>query len=502
MRPHLLDPTGDLDPEGPVPPWTADLVADLGLDLVLDAMADGDRLVRTVVRTVLLAPAPPVPVVRYRHDVLADCLRTPEVVRGLYDDLGALLDAARRVHGSFLRSPAHRLRRSRQVLELCLPVLRDVRDRTGAQRGVWRSAGLGALVATLATELDEEFFAAADGHLRLLADPTTVLRAGFGPGLRGVGHTLVQPAEDTRSWIARLATPHPGELVYRVPERDEAGARALGEVRDRGLASVADAVGEAAEHVLDFCRALRTELAFYVGALALADRLGPAGVPLCVPDVAPSAGAGAGAPAGVRVDDLRDIALALAGVADVVGTDLDERDARLVLVTGANRGGKSTFLRALGQAQLMAQAGTLVAARSAALPRARHVVSHFRRGEDEGLHSGKLTEELARMSDLVDHVAPGDLVLANESFASTDEREGAEIARQVLEPLLGAGVRVALVTHLTDLALGWSDEPPAPTAFLRADPPSTAQQPFRLRPGRPAATSHGVELADRLLPAT
>jgi hypothetical protein len=498
MRPHLLDPAHDLDPERPDPAWAVDLVADLGLDLVLDAAADGDRLVRSVVRTVLLAPAPPVAVVRHRHDVLTDCLRTPEVVRGLYADLGTLLDAARRVHGSFLRSPAHRLRRSRQVLELCLPALRGVRDRTAAQRDVWRSAGLATLASTLAAELDEAFFDEAGAHLRLLADPTTMLRAGFGPGLHGVGHTLVRPEHDTRSWIARLGNPHPGELVYRVPERDEAGARELGELRDRGLASVADAVGEAAEHVLDFCRALRTELAFYVGILTLVDRLGPAGVPWCVPDVVPAAPGGA--PVRLRVDDLRDVALALAGVADVVGTTVDARDARLVLVTGANRGGKSTFLRALGQAQLMAQAGGPVAAGQAELPRATHVVSHFRRGEDEGLHSGKLTEELARMSALVDHLAPGDLVLANESFASTDEREGAEIARQVLEPLLDAGVRVVLVTHLTDLALGWADAPPAPTVYLRADPPSTAERPFRLRPGLPATTSHGVELADLLLP--
>ncbi|MCB2176879.1 MAG: hypothetical protein KQH57_13795 [Actinomycetales bacterium] len=496
MRPHLLDPGADLDLDATEPPWAADLVADLGLDPVLDAMADGDRLVRAVARAVLLAPAPPVPVVRHRHDVLADCLRTPRVVRGLYADLGALLDAARRVHGSFLRTPAHRLRRSRQILELCLPVLRDMRDRTVEQRDGWSSTGLGALAATLAAELDEAFFDSAGEHLRLLADPTTVMRAGLGPGLQGVGHALVLPAEDHRSWIARLATPHPGELVYRVPERDEAGARALAELRDRGLVSVADAVGEAAEHVLDFCRALRTELAFYVGALALAERLAPTGVPLCVPDIAVG-----GEAVLVRVGDLRDVALALVGAADVVGNDLEARDARLVLVTGANRGGKSTFLRALGQAQLMGQAGTLVAARHAALPRARHVVSHFRRGEDEGLHSGKLAEELARMSTLVDHLAPGDLVLANESFASTDEREGAEIARQVLEPLLDAGVRVALVTHLTDLALGWSDAPPAPTVYLRADPPSSAPEPFRLRPGRPESTSHGVELADRLLPA-
>ncbi len=169
------------------------------------------------------------------------------------------------------------------------------------------------------------------------------------------------------------------------------------------------------------------------------------------------------------------------------------------MVTGANRGGKSTFLRSLGQAQVMAQAGMPVAAVHLSLPAARHTVTHFRREEDAELRSGKLEEELARMSALVDHLAPGDLVLANESFASTNEREGSEIARQVFEPLLGVGVRVALVTHLTDLAIGWSANPPAPALFLRADPASTAAWPFRLRPGPPLDTSHGVELADRLL---
>jgi hypothetical protein len=58
------------------------------------------------------------------------------------------------------------------------------------------------------------------------------------------------------------------------------------------------------------------------------------------------------------------------------------------------------------------------------------------------------------------------------------------------------------VTHLTDLAIGWSVSPPAPALFLRADPASTADRHFRLRTGPPLDTSHGVELADRLLPAT
>jgi hypothetical protein len=494
VKPHLLDPRGGLDPDLATSPWAQDLVSDLGLDVVLDSMADDDPLIRAVALSVLVAPSPSDATTRYRQEILVDVLAAPAAARELYAAAGALLTEARHVHGSFLRGPGPTLRRARTILTIALPVLRRMRDLASAHRAQWRSTGLRDLAGVLESELDEDFFAEAEDHLRFLAFPRgAVTRIGLGPGLRGEGFVLVRPRPDTRGWVSRLVDPHPGELTYRLAERDEAGARALSELRDRALAAVADAVGQASEHVLDFCRALRTELAFYLGCVNLADRLAQGGVPMCVPLVG-------SADVAIRAQDLRDVALTLAGE-PVVGNDVDADDAQLIVVTGANRGGKSTFLRSLGQAQVMAQAGMLVAAVHLRLPAARHTVTHFRREEDAELRSGKLEEELSRMSALVDHLAPGDLVLANESFASTNEREGSEIARQVFEPLLGVGVRVALVTHLTDLAIGWSVSPPAPALFLRADPASTADRPFRLRPGLPLDTSHGVELADRLLPA-
>jgi len=68
------------------------------------------------------------------------------------------------------------------------------------------------------------------------------------------------------------------------------------------------------------------------------------------------------------------------------------------------------------------------------------------------MRSGKLDEELRRLSELADVLAPGALVLFNESFASTNEREGSEIARQVVSALLERRIKVAFVTHLHDLA--------------------------------------------------
>ena len=114
------------------------------------------------------------------------------------------------------------------------------------------------------------------------------------------------------------------------------------------------------------------------------------------------------------------------------------------MITGANRGGKSTFLRGIGLAQLMMQCGMFVPA--AVFPRQclRWLFTHFKREEDASMRSGKLDEELSRMSAIIDNITPHSIVLFNESFASTNEREGSEIARQIVRALLERGVKVLL----------------------------------------------------------
>ena len=123
-----------------------------------------------------------------------------------------------------------------------------------------------------------------------------------------------------------------------------------------------------------------------------------------------------------------------------MGNDLDADSKALVVVTGANRGGKTTFLRSVGLAHLMMQCGMFVAARSFSAGVRLRVFTHFRREEDRSMTGGKLEEELARMSSVISHISPGCLLLCNEPFASTNEREGSDIARQVFLPLASAGV--------------------------------------------------------------
>jgi DNA mismatch repair ATPase MutS len=168
------------------------------------------------------------------------------------------------------------------------------------------------------------------------------------------------------------------------------------------------------------------------------------------------------------------------------------------VITGANRGGKSTFLRSLGLAQLMMQAGMFVAAEAFRADVRVGLHTHFKREEDVTLRSGKLDEELGRMSSIVDQLMPGSMVLLNESFASTNEREGSEIGRQIVRAMLESGVKVGYVTHMYDLASRLQAERDGHAAFLRAERLPDGRRTFRVVPGEPLPTSHGQDIYQRI----
>ena len=180
-----------------------------------------------------------------------------------------------------------------------------------------------------------------------------------------------------------------------------------------------------------------------------------------------------------------------------MGNDVSAEGKTLVVVTGANRGGKSTFLRSVGVAQLMMQAGMSVPARSFAAGVCPGVFTHFKRDEGAAMVGGKLDEELARMSATVSLVSPGCLLLCNEPFASTNEREGSDIGRQVFLPLTAAGIKVVVVTHLFDLAQSLHDRGEDGALFLRA-PRQAGAPPFKLIEGAPEPTAYGQDVYVRV----
>jgi DNA mismatch repair ATPase MutS len=124
--------------------------------------------------------------------------------------------------------------------------------------------------------------------------------------------------------------------------------------------------------------------------------------------------------------------------------------------------------------------------------------THFTRAEDASMKSGKLDEELGRMNEIVDHLAPNSLILLNESFAATNEREGSEIARQIISALSEKKVQVFFVTHLFTFAIVLYQKQMEVAVFLRAERRSDGTRTFRMIEEAPLETSYGEDLYKEL----
>ena len=110
------------------------------------------------------------------------------------------------------------------------------------------------------------------------------------------------------------------------------------------------------------------------------------------------------------------------------------------------------------------------------------------------MKSGKFDEELSRMNDIVNIMTPHALILFNESFAATNEREGSEIARQIVSAVLEGGRRVAFVSHQFAFTNAMYESGRDSTLFLRADRQEDGRRTFRLTVGKPLATSFGEDV--------
>jgi len=117
------------------------------------------------------------------------------------------------------------------------------------------------------------------------------------------------------------------------------------------------------------------------------------------------------------------------------------------------------------------------------------------------MESGKLDEELGRMSRIVDALGERSLILFNESFAATNEREGSEIALQIVRALSERGVRIAFVTHLHEFPCVVREKRLDKVLFLRAERLPDGRRSFRVVPGEPLRTSFGRDLFDWIFPA-
>lgn len=474
-----------------LPPEDQPLLQDLELNTLLHAMAGGDKFLFEVARKALLSGLRnDMDTILYRQQIVKDCLTNAGIVRELYQLTVATTEESRRQWwGMSSDYPSSLLYSSIEILEFLLDRLRQLRGIAEIHATRFESQAFISLFAMLRKELGDEYLARCQNHLREAKFRKGVLvSAELGEWNESTNFVLRKPPDQRQKWLERILGKGPPAYTFHLAERDQAGGQILSDMRHRGVSRVAIALAQSTDHVLSFFRMLRTELAFYIGCLNLHDRLTGRGIPWCFPQPKPAG------TRNHRFSGLYDVCLSLQTDGKVVGNTVDADGKSLVIITGANQGGKSTFLRSIGLAQLMMQCGMFVGAEAFEAEVCPSLFTHYKREEDPTMKSGKLDEELSRMSEIADQIAPNSMLLFNESFAATNEREGSEIARQIVSALLEKQIKIFYVTHLYEFARGFFDRETKDALFLRAERKPDGTRTFKLLEGEPLETSYGEDL--------
>ncbi|MBN2116500.1 MAG: hypothetical protein JW730_08015 [Anaerolineales bacterium] len=492
MKAFLLFKDRDFDLQQRLPANEQDLVQDLELNTLFGAMAGGDEFLFEVAKNCILSSLDnDLDTVLYRQDILRDCIKNSSLVRDIYQLAIEAIASEKEAYffTFFSKYPSAILGRSIKVLYAFMTRLRKLRNIAKEHANQFESEGFRSFFAMLVKELSDEYFASVEDHLKELELPRgALISAELGKSNKGINYTLRKYQGTKQSWLEWLFSRRTTPYTITIDGRDQVGTRTLSEIRDSGVNLAANALAQSCDHILGFFKMLQAELAFYVGCLNLHGQLAQLGEPTCFPlPIVPSARRHS-------ARELYDVCLALTMKQKVVGNHLDADHGNLVIITGANQGGKSTFLRSLGLAQLMMQCGMFVPAESFSANLCDGLFTHYKREEDVAMESGKFDEELSRMSDIADRLTANSIVLFNESFASTNEREGSEIARQIVSVLLEKQIKVVFVTHLYKFAHDLYDQKMDHAVFLRAERQPDGSRSFKLVEGEPLQTSFGLDL--------
>jgi DNA mismatch repair ATPase MutS len=518
MNPFLLFENKDFNLDATLP-WNApELTQDLELDTLFNAMAQDDKFLFDVVsKTLLTAFENDLNTILYRQDVLKDCIENATIIKELYKIVTEVTgDRKNHWFGIFTKHPSSILYSSRREIQSVLIKIKQIRKLADNHISKFKSKGVICFFSMIQVELNDAYLDKIAYRLSELEFSDGILiSAELGIDNKGTNYTLRKLPETKRNWVQRIYVyiqnffnffdGYPPKWIKRLFEksntkvytfdinpRDESGTRSFSELRDKGINQVANVLGQSTDHIHEFFNQLQTELAFYIGSLNLHEQLIEMDEPITFPIPVSTT------EHKYYFKGIYDACLALTMKSKIVGNDVEADNKDLVIITGANQGGKSTLLRSIGLAQLMMQCGMFVPAGSFSASMCDFLFTHFKREEDNTMKSGKLDEELSRMNVIADHITSASMILFNESFAATNEREGSEIARQIINALIEKKIRVFFVTHLFDFAHSFYDKKQTNYLFLRAERQSDTKRTFKITEGEPLQTSYGEDLYFRI----
>jgi DNA mismatch repair protein MutS len=527
---------------------------DLELSTILDFW-NPQRKLKEGVKSVLTGLCTDPDVIRYRQDIVEDLLALPALAaafegvqpvleemkgysltrgsagRELYEvtyrlsELENYADCIVRLDNAFaktdrpllsmglnsLKDSVARIRADESFTRMVreLPVLiRSLRDTRAVTVGINLDHNLLPVQATLLSVESERFSGAS-------ASIFNKLFPGEKNRLEGIAQLHSVPVKEVSSGSIR-ASLNPFDYEFAVNPMMVPLFKDLSEVLKRISVPVARALKNYVAMKSQFLTGLGEDLSFYLSAVRMIRALRDKGLSLCRPQIAPM---------DARVCEVKaaynlNLAVTLlrkgelsAGTNPVVTNDLSLGEGgRIIILTGPNRGGKTTYTQSVGLIQVLAQAGLFIPGESAVISPVDRILTHFPVEEEIDKGTGRFGDEARRLNEVFDRVTRHSLVLLNESLSSTNVSESLYIARDIVTILGNVGARVLYATHMHELASA-ADEInsrlPAGEKVLSLvsivseepdpdDPDKTRiRRTFRIVQGPPMGKSYAREIATR-----
>lgn len=492
--------------------------------------------------------------IRHRQDVIADLLRYPQLAASL-ERLLPTIDALGRfsLQSAKDMTTLHELTWRVGELQSIADCIQGLGEVFAGLEGGLASQGWRSLQAEIERIRRDPVFQNLVQELPgLLAQLRTSASVTIGVNLdqflRPVEATLLSVNEDkftnqsilTRMFGSRTGLPSGITPLHTVPRRQTDGQYALPVSSDLGWAveplmvplfkDLAEVIEKTTRPIAKDLRryteihgrlfiGLRRDLIFYLGALRFIRRLQGHRLAVCRPEiVAPeervcvvegayNAGLALRLSEGDPDRDLR---------AAVVCNDIRfDAAGRILILTGPNQGGKTTYLQGAGLVQVLAQAGLHVPGKRARISPVDNIYSHFPIEERPDALTGRFGDEAKRLSEIFHQITPHSLVLLNESLSSTNAGESLYLAQDLVRILRRIGGRALYSTHLHELAarteeLNASTPGDSPIVSLVASPievpapgessaaaPAEIRRSYHITARPPIGRSYAQEIARR-----
>lgn len=191
------------------------------------------------------------------------------------------------------------------------------------------------------------------------------------------------------------------------------------------------------------------EVQFYIGWIDYVRGFRQAGLSFCYPVISE----GSKAIHGYEIFDLSLAGRLLREQLPVVTNNFNlNGPERIVVVSGPNQGGKTTFARTFGQLHYLAKLGLTVPGSEAQLFFFDQLFTHFEREEQLQSLQGKFEDELFRIREILDRATPASILIMNESFLSTTIQDALVLSRRIMQRIMELDMLCVSVTFLDELA--------------------------------------------------